>query len=105
MAAVRARPCPVNRWEEVQELVSTTATGSSEGPRPWGPAVHVAFFNTVTRLDVSVLTVPLLSSLSAMSFPFPSRGVGLSQLHLLLPSPTLSCCQMDLLFSFFIFIF
>lgn len=69
------------------------------------PAVHVAFFNTATRSDGSVLTpsspfcFPLyfLSVRRPYPFSFPSRGVGLSELRLLLSLSTLlSCCQMDL---------
>lgn len=61
---------------------------------PRGPAVHVAFFNTVIRLDVSVLTAPLLCPLLffLFSFPFLNQETTFSFPLLLL----LSCCQMDL---------
>lgn len=42
------------------------------------------FFNTVIRLDVSVLTAPLLSPLLCFLFSFPSQLGD----HLFLPSPT-----------------
>lgn len=100
---------PVKEWEQVQELVSTTATraGAVWASALRVPAVHVAFFNTATRLDSSVLTTPsspfcfpLLYFLSVRRpyfFSFPSRGVELSELHLLLSLSTLlSCCQIDL---------
>lgn len=89
--------------------MSTTATraGAVWASALRVPAVHVAFFNTATRLDGSVLTTPsspfcfpLLYFLSVRRpyfFSFPSRGVELSELHLLLSLSTLlSCCQIDL---------
>lgn len=75
-----------------------------------GACCACGFFNTVTRLDISVSTIPppLCSPLlSLLSHPgdhilsLSSRGVGLSELHLLrsLPRHPSSCCQMTDPFS------
>lgn len=75
----------MKEWEQVQELVSTAATwaGTVRASALRVPAVHMAFFNTVTRLDGSVLTTPppLFAFLSSISFQPGEHILSLSPLE------------------------